>query len=230
MQRRPRAGAAGPPLLMLAWAVAAIIVMVAAQAAAAAQPSGPLRPRSFLPRVRVRAYGLLESCVGISLSLLPLHHTNPSTPHRPTDRPIPPHTPHPTHPHTPQGGRAPPPPAPANTSDITATALHHPTTEHAVPAPIAAPLVRASCMRIRRRQKAPRSVQPSIPPYPLQTHTHTTQGTNDDSDASGHAPTPPPTAPEVPAPLQNAPRPLKFRIGSKMIRDALFPIYGREVS
>jgi hypothetical protein len=33
----------------------------------------------------------------------------------------------------------------------------------------------------------------------------------------------------VPAPLQNAPRPLKFRIGSQMIRDALFPIYGPEV-
>lgn len=29
--------------------------------------------------------------------------------------------------------------------------------------------------------------------------------------------------------MQNAPRPLKFRIGSKMIRDALFPIYGPEV-
>jgi hypothetical protein len=42
-----------------------------------------------------------------------------------------------------QGGRAPPPP-PSNTSDITSTALHHPTTEHAVPPPIAAPLVRPS--------------------------------------------------------------------------------------
>ncbi len=42
-----------------------------------------------------------------------------------------------------QGGRAPPPPPPppSNTSDITSTALHHPTTEHAVPPPLAAPLV-----------------------------------------------------------------------------------------
>lgn len=35
--------------------------------------------------------------------------------------------------------------------------------------------------------------------------------------------------PHVPAPLANAPRPLKFRIGTRMIRDALFPIYGPEV-
>lgn len=63
----------------------------------------------------------------------------------------------------------------------------------------------------------------------ISTTTTLSQGTND-SDASG-GPTsgPPPPPPEVPARLQNAPRPLKFRIGSKMIRDALFPIYGPEV-